>query len=517
MEGDAEGIITRADQLRGLGQHDRARTLIDDALGADPENPDLLFEHALLLTDAGTRWGLILAESTLREVIAAEPDRLTFRVAWATVMSLLGHLDEARSALLDLLAVSPDLAEAHLQLAITYLGEGDGNAHLADEELARAASRRSLELTRGSTRAYLTAITIERHFGHDAEALRLTNAALETDPTNQLLQVVRAELAPLAEQASRALDLLTLDPTDGPSRSLLDAVVTWRRRAAATPLLLAALLPGLLLVLDLSPALPAVGAVASLVVCALAGAAYRDFRRRLPSAYLALRRTEFRQGPLVVGGTAAGLVVMAVGAAVTVASRDAAAFLLLIASLIDFAVFVMIAWDDHRILYRAQPGEASAYGTAYRFARRRLELGAWTAVATAVVGLVIAVTPYVRSDVDPTADVIPFAAVGAAFAVITIYTLVETVASHQSVPLTRGRMRLFRARRAFSVMAVALTMGGFAVGAATGFTLDDGAGTPHPASTLHPAPYTPDPAEPASGACAYTHPHAFTPSTPCGP
>lgn len=92
--------------LREANRYDEALELVDEALKAEPRNPELLYESAML---AERLDDIELMENRLRRLIAIEPDHAhAYNALGYTLADRNLRLDEARDLILQALEIAPD-------------------------------------------------------------------------------------------------------------------------------------------------------------------------------------------------------------------------------------------------------------------------------------------------------------------------------------------------------------------------------------------------------------------------
>ncbi|ROQ40676.1 hypothetical protein EDF46_0035 [Frondihabitans sp. PhB188] len=471
MATDPEAVLHQALTFEGLGQTQRAFELVGAAVVEHPGHPRLLTELASLQADLGD---LPRAEVRAREAVAAAPNAPGPRIMLANIILRGGRKEAARKHLDVVLQLAPDHPAAHINYALTYLGARSAR----ERAIGRQAYERALELSRGSSSMVDLAAMIEHDYGNDPEAIRLLDQALELEPQNRALLKSRVEYSAVGEQTDALTTLLQADPGDSESRELLDAVVTWRRRAAGSAPLIAAFLPALLFVSTRAWPMTVAGVVIGLIGCALAGAWYRGYLQRLPEAYRRVRRSEFRGFGVARALAAAGLAALAAAGVAAPVSVWASSCALGVSALLEVAALSIAAQDDRRVLRTARARTGYAwYGTANRFGTLRQELALWTALATAVVGLSAYLTGW--SVVSGGASVAPLVAIGVVTAAIAIFALCEAIMTTASVPHRFGGRLAFRYRLGIAALATLALVGSLAAGALTGFA---------PTSSSNPSP-----------------------------
>lgn len=387
---DAVGsAAARAGSLRALGQLDIAERVLREALAQAPGDPELLSEWAALHQARGE---LQQAEQAARAAVQAAPDTLPPYLRLVAVLIAAGRGPEARVITGRLVPMAPDVAGLWAQHAIASI---DARGRRLPE--VRQAYERAIELEPDSPDWYALAAVCERAYRNTHFARELVVEGLQRAPQHPGLLAMRAEYAPVADQPDLLLDLLVSNPGDEESRELLDAAVTWERRAAAA----VALVPALVAVVLLAAGPDVVGAVVTTLAAALGGVGswfllrrYRRRRDRLPASYLG---TLPRRGAVLArwGGLAAtALVVAAVAlrwAAPVLPGPDAlpAALAAGAATVFGLASVVALLPGDDRVLRTARNRTGRVlWGTAWQFGSLRQELALWSGLVVGVLGII---------------------------------------------------------------------------------------------------------------------------------
>lgn len=387
---DAAGsAAARAGSLRALGQLDIAERVLRDALAQAPGDPELLSEWAALHQARGD---LQQAEQAARAAVQAAPDTLPPYLRLVAVLIAAGRGPEARVITARLVPMAPDVAGLWAQHAIASI---DARGRRLPE--VRQAYERAIELEPDSPDWYALAAICERAHRNTHFARELVVEGLQRAPQHPGLLALRAEYAPVADQPDLLLDLLVSNPGDEESRELLDAAVTWERRAAAAVALLPAVVSAVLL--GAGPGI--VGAVVTTLAAVLGAVGawlvlrrYRRRRDRLPASYL---QTLPRRGAALAtwGGIATGaLVVVALAlrwAAPVLPGPDTlpAALASGTATVLGLASVVALLPGDDRVLRTARNRTGRvAWGTAWQFGSLRQELALWSGLAVGVLGIV---------------------------------------------------------------------------------------------------------------------------------
>ncbi|MGU3408616.1 tetratricopeptide repeat protein [Microbacterium sp. M1A1_1b] len=387
---DAAGsAASRAGSLRALGQLDTAERVLRDALDQAPGDAGLLGEWAALHQARGD---LQQAELAARAAVQAAPDTLPPYLRLVAVLIAAGRAPEARDVTARLIPVAPDVAGLWAQHAIASI---DARGRRLPE--VRQAYERAIELEPDSPDWYAVGAVCERAHRNSDRARELVVEGLQRAPQHPGLLALRAEYAPVADQPDLLLDLLVTNPGDEESRELLDAAVTWERRAAAA----VALVPALVAAVLLAAGPGVVGAVATTVTAVLGAVGawvvlrrYRRRRDRLPASYLG---TLPRRGAALGrwGGVgAAALVVVALAlrwASPVLPGPDGlpAALAAGGATVLGLASVVVLLPGDDRVLRTARNRTGRvAWGTAWQFGSLRQELALWSGLAVGVLGII---------------------------------------------------------------------------------------------------------------------------------
>ncbi len=99
-------VLAEAQLLRDANRNEDAFAVLDEALRAEPENPDLLYESALMAERVGR---IEVMEGRLRKLIALKPDHAHAYNALGYSLAERGQrLDEAETLIRKALALAPD-------------------------------------------------------------------------------------------------------------------------------------------------------------------------------------------------------------------------------------------------------------------------------------------------------------------------------------------------------------------------------------------------------------------------
>lgn len=182
----AQFIIGEAALLREAKQLPAAMTVLDQALTADPEQPELLYESALLAERMGR---LAVSEARLRKLMTLQPEN-------AQAYNALGYsyadrnvnLSEARQLIEKALQLAPDDPFILDSLGWVMFRQGDLEGALAKLEQAHA-KRPDPEIA-----AHIG--EIQFRLGRHADAQRTFREALKRDPDNEALSEAARKFTP---------------------------------------------------------------------------------------------------------------------------------------------------------------------------------------------------------------------------------------------------------------------------------------------------------------------------------
>jgi tetratricopeptide (TPR) repeat protein len=130
----AQQVATQAQVLREAGRGAEAFAALDQALGAQPDNPDLLYDHAM----AAERLDRIdVMEASLRKLISARPDHAHAHNALGYSLADRGlRLEEAQALIERALQLLPD--DPHILDSMGWVLFRRGQTERAAEYLRRA-------------------------------------------------------------------------------------------------------------------------------------------------------------------------------------------------------------------------------------------------------------------------------------------------------------------------------------------------------------------------------------------
>jgi Flp pilus assembly protein TadD len=180
----AQVAATEAQVLRDAGQSEQAFSLMQDATRRFPNNPDLLYDFALLAEKTGH---VEVMERSLREVMRLAPDNhhaynaLGYSLAERNV-----RLEEARALIEKALAMAPE--DPFIMDSMGWVEYRLGNLDAAEAHLRRAYGlRRDPEIA-----VHLGEVLW--HKGKQADAQKLWREARAKDPQNDTLRSTLARL-----------------------------------------------------------------------------------------------------------------------------------------------------------------------------------------------------------------------------------------------------------------------------------------------------------------------------------
>ena len=128
---DESAVLFQAGSYSSIGQHDRAITLLTEALAEEPENPRLLLSLADRYLDARR---LVEAEDAATSALAADPTSVAAQLTLAWI-----HFQRGRAALMvelveKALSRDPQNASAHLYVAIGLAFGRGTRSRIADRK-----------------------------------------------------------------------------------------------------------------------------------------------------------------------------------------------------------------------------------------------------------------------------------------------------------------------------------------------------------------------------------------------
>ncbi|MFC5512922.1 tetratricopeptide repeat protein [Massilia jejuensis] len=180
----AQVLAAEAQLLREAGQAGQAFTLMQDAAKRFPDNPDLLYDFALLAEKTGNH---AVMEKSLRDVMRLAPDNhhaynaLGYSLAERNI-----RLEEARTLIEKALSMAPD--DPFIMDSMGWVQYRLGNLDAAEAHLRRAYGlRRDPEIA-----VHLGEVLWQR--GKQADAQALWREARAKDPHNDTLRSTLARL-----------------------------------------------------------------------------------------------------------------------------------------------------------------------------------------------------------------------------------------------------------------------------------------------------------------------------------
>ena len=170
-------VLAEAQMLREASQHKEAFTLVERALEGLPDNPDLLYDYAMLAERLDR---VDILESSLRKVIALRPDYAhAYNALGYTLADRNMRLREAHELVEKALKLSPE--DAFIIDSMGWVHYRMGNLDEALKFLRRAFSGRADP----EIAAHLGEVLWIR--GERAEAERILNDAAQKHPANDTL------------------------------------------------------------------------------------------------------------------------------------------------------------------------------------------------------------------------------------------------------------------------------------------------------------------------------------------
>lgn len=180
------GRLTSAEAeiLREAGENRQAFALLDEALGRDPDNGDLLYDHAMAAERLDK---LDVLEKSLRRVMEIEPQSAhAYNALGYTLADRNLRLPEARKLIEKALELAPD--DPHIIDSLGWVMYRQGDLVGAERELRRAyAMAREAEIA-----THLGEVLWR--VGKKDEARRLWASAQSEDPDNETLRETLARL-----------------------------------------------------------------------------------------------------------------------------------------------------------------------------------------------------------------------------------------------------------------------------------------------------------------------------------
>ena len=179
----------RASLLSDLERYDEALTVIDEALGQDPDDPTLLSTEGWLLLKLGRPAD---ARSVLTELVASQPDSPWNLYLLSAAEAGLSDEKAARAAADRALELEPGTARYHLQVA--YIASA-GKVSATDRVTAEERVESALTLSPESPKVMLAAGEIYRALGETDKAKGYVAQGLALAPEDKDLHYLRAALA----------------------------------------------------------------------------------------------------------------------------------------------------------------------------------------------------------------------------------------------------------------------------------------------------------------------------------
>ncbi len=167
-----QATLEAAVRAHQAGQLSEAAALYEQALGRDPNNPDILHllgivTHQIGKSDAALRY--------IERAVALRPTSPDFRSNLGNVLRVQGRPEDAIAQYREALALKPDFAEAHNNLANALHDAGR-----LDEAITQYKA--ALRLNPSSARIHNNLGVAYKDQGEPAEAVRHYEAAIAIDP-----------------------------------------------------------------------------------------------------------------------------------------------------------------------------------------------------------------------------------------------------------------------------------------------------------------------------------------------
>jgi Flp pilus assembly protein TadD len=173
----AQLIIAEAQLLRDANQPKEAFDVVERGLDKLPNNPELLYDHAMLAEKLDR---MDILESSLRKVIKLRPDHAhAYNALGYSLADRNLRLDEAKGLIDQALKLAPD--DAYIIDSLGWVLYRQGKTEEALQELQRAyAGRQDAEIA-----AHLGEVLWV--LGRRAEAQKIWDEALAKAPSNDVL------------------------------------------------------------------------------------------------------------------------------------------------------------------------------------------------------------------------------------------------------------------------------------------------------------------------------------------
>lgn len=228
----SDRLIDRAQELASEGDRTASRTLVDEALEADPTNARARRELAMHLIAEGRREPA-LAE--LKRVAVEQTEDSGAARELAALLAVTGDIDGAMSWLREAIERDPENALAYVDLSrcLVEIGEVPDGLRAAEKAVALAprlqrawlavgrgrwlsrdltgalsAFERALELRPGDVTALIAAAAVSGELGHGDSALRYARQAVTIDPENPRTWMVLAGVFAAAGRTAESHEAL---------------------------------------------------------------------------------------------------------------------------------------------------------------------------------------------------------------------------------------------------------------------------------------------------------------------
>ncbi len=177
-------VLAESQVLRDAGRHEEAFELLGGALAERPDNPDLLYDQAMVAERLDR---IDVLEKNLRRIIALQPDHAhAYNALGYTLADRNERLEEAHELIRKALELSPD--DAHIEDSMGWVLFRLGKLEEAEQHLRRAYERSQ----EAEIAAHLGEVLWAQ--GRHDEARRLWQEARGREPDNETLRKTLARL-----------------------------------------------------------------------------------------------------------------------------------------------------------------------------------------------------------------------------------------------------------------------------------------------------------------------------------
>lgn len=177
-------VLAESQVLRDAGRHEEAFDLLGGAIADRPDNPDLLYDQAMVAERLDR---IDVLEKNLRRIIAGQPDHAHAYNALGYTLADRGmRLEEARQLIEKALSLSPD--DAHIQDSMGWVLFRLGRLEEAERHLRQAWER----APEAEIATHLGEVLWAQ--GRHEEARRMWQEASSREPDNETLRKTLARL-----------------------------------------------------------------------------------------------------------------------------------------------------------------------------------------------------------------------------------------------------------------------------------------------------------------------------------